>query len=92
MTPRVTKSAKFLRELEEMQEAINTFQKRVEFIQSQGVDVEQVNTAISDLSTNVDALIASKAPAGGITPAEAQTIVDGLTAISTKIKAAITPA
>ena len=83
---------KYLRELEEIQEALNNFQKRVDFIQSQGVDVEQVNAALSDLSINVDALIASKAPAGGITPAEAQTIVDGLNAISTKIKAAIPPA
>lgn len=83
MSPRKNR---YLRELEEMLEAVNTFQKRVDFIQSQGVNVDQITPLLSRLATAADALIAKGA--GAITKADVQTIVDSLTSVATKLEAA----
>lgn len=64
---------------------------RIDELNQEGINVDQVNAALVDLSTKVDALIAAKAPQGGITTAEAQSITDSITAIATKVVAG-TPA
>jgi hypothetical protein len=64
---------------------------RIDELNQEGINVDQVNAALQDLSTKVDALIAAKAPQGGITTAEAQSITDSITAIATKVVAG-TPA
>lgn len=64
---------------------------RIDELNQEGINVDQVNAALADLSTKVDALIAAKAPQGGITTAEAQSITDSITAIATKVVAG-TPA
>ncbi len=75
------------RELEEISGITAYLQARVKFIKEEGVNVDAINAALTKLETDVDALIAKGA--GSITPAQAQTIVTALTAVSTKIEAAI---
>lgn len=70
-----------------IQNELAEIQKRIDVLSQEGVNVDQVNAALADLSTKVDALIASKAPQGGITTAEAQAITDQITAIAGKVVA-----
>ena len=80
------------RELLCIERDLHKLRKRIEALAAKGVDVEIVKQAITDLSTNVDALIASKAAGTigtGITTEEAAAIADGLAAISNRIKAAL---
>ena len=81
------KSNKHTRELERLKKEVALIQQRLNVLKAEGVNVEAINAALAKLSTDVDALIAKGS--GGITPAQAQTIVDGLTALSTKIEAAV---
>lgn len=75
------------KELASIREDIECLGERIAKLKKEGINVDQVNAALAQLSTDVDALIASKGT-GGITPAQAQTISDGLTALSAKVKAA----
>lgn len=68
-----------------IQNELAEIQKRLESLSQEGVNVDQVNAALADLSTKVDALIASKAPQGGITTAEAQAITDQISSIASKV-------
>ena len=81
------KSNKHTRELERLKKEVALIQQRINVLKAEGVNVEAINAALAKLSIDVDALIAKGS--GGITPAQAQTIVDGLTALSTKIEAAV---
>ena len=81
------KSNKHTRELERLKKEVAIIQQRLNVLKAEGVNVEAINAALAKLSTDVDALIAKGS--GGITPAQAKTIVDGLTALSTKIEAAV---
>ena len=78
----------FSSELTDLEHVIRVLQKRVAFIALQGGNVEAIQTALDRLSRDVDALIAKAQ--GSITPAQAQSIVDGLTALATKLEAATT--
>lgn len=75
---------KYLRELEEILETVNTLQKRVDFIQSQGVNVENITPLLARLATAADAVIAKGT--GAITPADVATIVEALTTVVTKLE------
>ena len=85
-------AGKHSREMLSIRRNLNKISKRVACLAAEGVDVEIVKAAITDLSSNVDALIASKVPVSagtGITNEEAKAIADGLTAISSRIKASL---
>jgi len=75
-------------DLAEIKKEISALQKRVSKIQKDGFNVDQINAALSQLNTDVDALIAKGA--GAITPAQAATIAQALTDMDTKIKSALT--
>jgi outer membrane murein-binding lipoprotein Lpp len=87
----MTRKHNHSKELAAIRKEVEYLQARVAKLQKEGINVEQVTAALTQLGTDVDALIASKGVAG-ITPAQAQTIVDGISAISVKVKAATTPA
>jgi threonine dehydratase len=78
-------------ELRKIKREIAALEKRVNSLKAQGATVDQVNAALADLKTKVEALIASKGQAG-ITPAQAQTIVDGINSIAAEVVAATTSA
>lgn len=69
---------------------VELLQAEVAELHEQGAEVEAITAALAKLGTDVDALIAKGA--GSITPAQAQTIADGLTALSAKVEAAVTAA
>lgn len=73
--------------IEEFRERLEKFKKHLKEME---VDMDKVNAALALLTTDVNALIASKGQAG-ITSAEAQSIVDAITAISKTVEAATVP-
>lgn len=60
----------------------------IQKLSEEGIDVDAINAALTQLNTDVDALIAKSA--GAITPAQAKAIADGLTALSKKVTDATT--
>jgi prefoldin subunit 5 len=77
---RYSRLTQIVREIELLQAEVNE-------LESQGAEVEAINAALSKLGTDVDPLIAKGA--GSISPAQAQTIADGLAALSAKVEAAV---
>ncbi len=80
---------KHQRELAELLREVERIQQRVDELKEEGVKVDQITQALAQLGTDLDSLIAKP---GGITPAQTQTILDGITALDAKVKAALTPA
>jgi hypothetical protein len=77
------------RELMELLKETRRIQGRVDELKKEGANVDQITAALAQLGTDLDSLIAKP---GGITPAQTQTILDGITALDAKVKAALTPA
>jgi hypothetical protein len=85
---------KHSRELHRIRRELDKISKRLAALASEGVDVETVKTAMNDLSSKVDALIAAKSAgtntgSTGITAEEAAAIATGLSAIADRITAAL---
>jgi hypothetical protein len=73
-----------------IQNELLEIQKRIEVLKSEGENVDQITALMTTLGTDLDALIAQGQ--GALTPANVQTIVDGLSALDAKVKAVIAPA
>ena len=69
--------------------ALQKAKEQQDELKEEGAKVDQITQALAQLGTDLDSLIAKP---GGITPAQTQTILDGITALDAKVKAALTPA